>query len=70
MTNNVQSQKPHLLSIMIPVHNEEQVLPALFEVFGGQLGRVYEQVKNRPLFITREIMQAETEMPATPPHNH
>jgi dolichol-phosphate mannosyltransferase len=39
----------------------------LFGVFGEYLGRIYEQSKNRPLFIIQEIVQAETETPAVPP---
>jgi polyisoprenyl-phosphate glycosyltransferase len=39
----------------------------LFGVFGEYLGRIYEQSKNRPLFIIQEIVQAETETPAAPP---
>ena len=32
----------------------------LFGVFGEYLGRIYEQSKNRPLFIVQEIVQADT----------
>jgi len=39
----------------------------LFGVFGEYLGRIYEQSKNRPLFIIQEIARAETE-PVTPSH--
>jgi hypothetical protein len=39
----------------------------LFGVFGEYLGRIYEQSKNRPLFIIQEIARAETE-PVTPTH--
>jgi dolichol-phosphate mannosyltransferase len=30
----------------------------LFGVFGEYLGRVYEQVKNRPLYIIQDIQRA------------
>jgi len=33
----------------------------LFGVFGEYLGRIYEQSKNRPLFIVQEIVQAGTQ---------
>lgn len=39
----------------------------LFGVFGEYLGRIYEQSKNRPLFIVQEIVQAEAgTTPSTP----
>jgi polyisoprenyl-phosphate glycosyltransferase len=41
----------------------------LFGVFGESLGRIYEQSKNRPLFIIQEITRAETD-PSTPPSNN
>jgi polyisoprenyl-phosphate glycosyltransferase len=39
----------------------------LFGVFGEYLGRIYEQSKNRPLFIIQDVVQAETETPVAPP---
>ena len=39
----------------------------LFGVFGEYLGRIYEQSKNRPLFIIQEIARSENESP-TPTH--
>ena len=41
----------------------------LLGVFGEYLGRIYEQSKNRPLFIIQEIVRAETETPAAPPES-
>jgi glycosyltransferase involved in cell wall biosynthesis len=38
----------------------------LFGVFGEYLGRVYEQVKNRPLYIIQDIQRAG-EIKADPP---
>jgi dolichol-phosphate mannosyltransferase len=35
----------------------------LLGVFGEYLGRIYEQSKNRPLYIIQEIVQAETKTP-------
>lgn len=41
----------------------------LFGVFGEYLGRVYEQSKNRPLFIIQEITRTKDEAPAeSTPH--
>jgi dolichol-phosphate mannosyltransferase len=39
----------------------------LFGVFGEYLGRIYEQSKNRPLFIVQEIVQADPDKPLSPP---
>jgi polyisoprenyl-phosphate glycosyltransferase len=39
----------------------------LFGVFGEYLGRIYEQAKNRPLFIIQEIRRAEEGAAAAPP---
>jgi glycosyltransferase involved in cell wall biosynthesis len=39
----------------------------LFGVFGEYLGRIYEQSKNRPLFIVQDIVQADADSsPASP----
>jgi len=38
----------------------------LFGVFGEYLGRIYEQSKNRPLFIIQEIIQAKPGSPSLP----
>jgi polyisoprenyl-phosphate glycosyltransferase len=39
----------------------------LFGVFGEYLGRIYEQSKNRPLFIIQDIVQAGAVTESTPP---
>jgi len=36
----------------------------LFGVFGEYLGRIYEQAKNRPLFIIQEIKRGGDAPPA------
>lgn len=61
---------PGWTSIMaaITIFGTIQIL--LLGVFGEYLGRVYEQVKNRPLYIVQEICRAEAERPpgsAEPP---
>jgi dolichol-phosphate mannosyltransferase len=57
--------EPGWTSIMaaITIFGTIQIL--LLGVFGEYLGRVYEQVKNRPLYIVQEIQRASTvEVPA------
>jgi glycosyltransferase involved in cell wall biosynthesis len=39
----------------------------LFGVFGEYIGRIYEQAKNRPLFIIQEIKRTEEEIADAPP---
>jgi polyisoprenyl-phosphate glycosyltransferase len=41
----------------------------LFGVFGEYLGRIYEQSKNRPLFIVQEIVQTAANSESTSPTN-
>jgi dolichol-phosphate mannosyltransferase len=58
---------PGWTSIMSAITIFGTIQLLLFGVFGEYLGRIYEQSKNRPLFIIQEIVQAETETPAVPP---
>jgi len=58
---------PGWTSIMSAITIFGTIQLLLFGVFGEYLGRIYEQSKNRPLFIIREIVPAETETPAVPP---
>jgi dolichol-phosphate mannosyltransferase len=58
---------PGWTSIMSAITIFGTIQLLLFGVFGEYLGRVYEQSKNRPLFIIQEIVEAETETPAAPP---
>jgi polyisoprenyl-phosphate glycosyltransferase len=52
---------PGWTSIMSAITIFGTIQLLLFGVFGEYLGRIYEQSKNRPLFIIQEIVQAGTE---------
>jgi len=41
----------------------------MFGVFGEYIGRIYEQAKNRPLFIIQEIRRTDGGPPTSPPKN-
>ncbi len=58
---------PGWTSIMSAITIFGTIQLLLFGVFGEYLGRIYEQSKNRPLFIIQDVVQAETETPAAPP---
>jgi dolichol-phosphate mannosyltransferase len=60
---------PGWTSIMSAITIFGTIQLLLFGVFGEYLGRIYEQSKNRPLFIIEDIVPAETETPAAPPKN-
>src|SRR6185503_5048269 len=51
---------PGWTSIMSAITIFGTIQLLLFGVFGEYLGRVYEQVKQRPLYIIEEIKRAET----------
>ena len=57
---------PGWTSIMSAITIFGTIQLLLFGVFGEYLGRIYEQSKNRPLFIIREIKRAETSAATTP----
>ena len=54
---------PGWTSIMSAITIFGTIQLLLFGVFGEYLGRIYEQSKNRPLFIVQEIVQADTTTP-------
>ena len=58
---------PGWTSIMSAITIFGAIQLLMFGVFGEYLGRIYEQSKNRPLFIIQEIARAGTEPPAAPP---
>ncbi len=60
---------PGWTSIMSAITIFGTIQLLLFGVFGEYLGRIYEQSKNRPLFIIQEIVQSGTETPAAPVKN-
>lgn len=58
---------PGWTSIMSAITIFGTIQLLLFGVFGEYLGRIYEQSKNRPLFIVQEIVQADTVTPSNLP---
>jgi len=58
---------PGWTSIMSAITIFGTIQLLLFGVFGEYLGRIYEQAKNRPLFIIQEIVQTGTENSPVPP---
>ena len=61
---------PGWTSIMSAITIFGTIQLLLLGVFGEYLGRIYEQVKNRPLYIVQEIRRAPAESAnATPPHD-
>ncbi len=60
---------PGWTSIMSAITIFGTIQLLLFGVFGEYLGRIYEQSKNRPLFIVQEIVQANPKAQSTPPKN-
>jgi polyisoprenyl-phosphate glycosyltransferase len=60
---------PGWTSIMSAITIFGTIQLLLFGVFGEYLGRIYEQSKNRPLFIVQEIVQADTKVQPTPQKN-
>ncbi|MGO9479718.1 MAG: glycosyltransferase family 2 protein [Limisphaerales bacterium] len=58
---------PGWTSIMSAITIFGTIQLLLFGVFGEYLGRIYEQSKNRPLFIIQEIVQTDAEGSTTPP---
>ena len=58
---------PGWTSIMSAITIFGTIQLLLFGVFGEYLGRVYEQSKNRPLFIVQEIVQADASSPPASP---
>ncbi len=60
---------PGWTSIMSAITIFGTIQLLLFGVFGEYLGRIYEQSKNRPLFIIQEIAAAGSEPAAGPPRN-
>lgn len=57
---------PGWTSIMSAITIFGTIQLLLFGVFGEYLGRVYEQSKNRPLFIIQEIVQSGSESESGP----
>jgi polyisoprenyl-phosphate glycosyltransferase len=60
---------PGWTSIMSAITIFGTIQLLLFGVFGEYLGRIYEQSKNRPLFIIQEIVQAGGVNDSTAPKN-
>ncbi len=60
---------PGWTSIMSAITIFGTIQLLLFGVFGEYLGRIYEQSKNRPLFIIQEIASAGSAPPSGPPRN-
>jgi polyisoprenyl-phosphate glycosyltransferase len=60
---------PGWTSIMSAITIFGTIQLLLFGVFGEYLGRIYEQAKNRPLFIIQEIKRREDESSILPPKN-
>jgi polyisoprenyl-phosphate glycosyltransferase len=60
---------PGWTSIMSAITIFGTIQLLLLGVFGEYLGRIYEQAKNRPLFIIQEIRREDTAGPAAPPTN-
>ena len=58
---------PGWTSIMSAITIFGTIQLLLFGVFGEYLGRIYEQSKNRPLFIIQDIVQAGAVTESTPP---
>ncbi len=58
---------PGWTSIMSAITIFGTIQLLLFGVFGEYLGRIYEQSKNRPLFIIQEIVQAGAETESAAP---
>ena len=58
---------PGWTSIMSAITIFGTIQLLLFGVFGEYLGRIYEQSKNRPLFIIQDIVQTGTENSSAPP---
>ena len=60
---------PGWTSIMSAITIFGTIQLLLFGVFGEYLGRIYEQSKNRPLFIIQEIVQTDINGSVPPPQN-
>jgi dolichol-phosphate mannosyltransferase len=60
---------PGWTSIMSAITIFGTIQLLLFGVFGEYLGRIYEQSKNRPLFIIQEIVQTADNVPPASPKN-
>jgi dolichol-phosphate mannosyltransferase len=57
---------PGWTSIMAAITIFGTIQLFLFGVYGEYLGRIYEQSKNRPLFIIQEIKRSESELSISP----
>ena len=57
---------PGWTSIMSAITIFGTIQLVLLGVFGEYLGRIYEQSKNRPLFIIQEIVRGDGTLPSTP----
>jgi glycosyltransferase involved in cell wall biosynthesis len=60
---------PGWTSIMSAITIFGTIQLLMFGVFGEYIGRIYEQAKNRPLFIIQEIKRADGEPPTSSPKN-
>jgi len=60
---------PGWTSIMSAITIFGTIQLLLFGVFGEYLGRIYEQSKNRPLFIIQEIVQTDDNVSTASPKN-
>ena len=58
---------PGWTSIMSAITIFGAIQLLMFGVFGEYIGRIYEQAKNRPLFIIQEIKRTEAGPPTSPP---
>lgn len=57
---------PGWTSIMSAITIFGTIQLLLFGVFGEYLGRIYEQAKNRPLYIVQEIKRADVQLETSP----
>jgi dolichol-phosphate mannosyltransferase len=60
---------PGWTSIMSAITIFGAIQLLMFGVFGEYLGRIYEQAKNRPLFIIQEIKRTDDGLPTSPSKN-
>jgi hypothetical protein len=60
---------PGWTSIMSAITIFGTIQLLLLGVFGEYLGRVYEQVKHRPLYIVQEIRRADSDVAGKRPEN-